>query len=169
MDAWAELHDLFDTDDSRVLYDIHLTGLDARGLAAGFAFVRGRSVVTPDAEFWHVEADRGLRVSDYTDAAGMVAAGVCEEFHVLAPGLRFRETTLPDLGLRVSPGELTFDYRMGPEWGRPELLALFEMLSQLIAATGGRVRLGTSLATSDDLFARHFEAYRRTAAGPPGG
>ena len=124
------------------LYDIRLFGLDEQGLAAAFEFVRSRSAINPDAMFWHNGLDHEQPVADYPDVASLVLKGVAEPFHVLAPGLQFADTVIPDLGVFVWQDELTFDYRMGPEWGRPQLLALFELLCQLMILTGGRVGLG---------------------------
>lgn len=158
MDAWERLRWLFDTDDG-ALYQIRLTGLEEAGVVAGFEFVRSRSAVTPDALFWHTGLERDERVAGYPDAARLVARGVAEPFHVLAPGLEFVGAVIPDLGVYVWPDELTLDYRMGPEWGRPQLIALFELLRQL-AAAGGRVELGSGAgAAVSRQFAGELEAY----------
>jgi hypothetical protein len=141
MDAWDRLRRLFDTDDGG-LYDIRIAGLDEAGVAAGFEFLRSRSTVTPDAIFWHTGLERDERVADYPDAAQLVARRVAEPFCVLARGLTFADAVIPDLSVFVWPNELTLDYRMGSEWDRPQLLALFELLRQLAALTGGQVSLG---------------------------
>lgn len=58
------------------------------------------------------------------------------------------------------PDEITLDYRKGPEWGRPQLVALFELLRQLAAATGGRVSLGKHvLPHVDAQFVGEWEVY----------
>jgi hypothetical protein len=159
MDAWDRLRWLFDTDDG-ALYDIRLTSLDESGVAAAFEFVRSRSAVTPDALFWHTGLERDQRVADYPDAARLVVRGVADPFHVLAPGLEFAGTVIPDLGVFVWPDEVTLDYRMGPEWGRPQLLALFELLRQLAAMTGGSVSLGRHvLPNVDAQFVSEWQAY----------
>ncbi len=160
MDAWERLRWLFDTDDGG-LYDIRLAELDEPGVAAAFEFIRARSAVSPDALFWHTGLERDQRVADYPDAARLVARGVAEPFHVLAPGLEFAGAVIPDLGVFVWPDEVTLDYRMGPEWGPPQLVALFELLRQLVAVAGGRVSLGRhALRHVDALFAGEWEAYR---------
>ena len=167
MDAWDRLRWLFDTDDGG-LYDIELTGLDVRGLVAAFEFVRSRSKVTPDATFWHTELGRDEPVADYPDAARLVACGVAEAFQVLASGLEFRGAVIPDLGVFVSPGELTFDYRMSPDWGRPQLLALFELLRQLVDTAGGQVRFGWHTAPEvSRLILGEWEAYCVGRGTPP--
>ena len=159
MSTWDRLRRLFDTDDGG-LYDIRLTGLDERGLVAAFEFVRSRSPVTPDAHFWHTKLELDQRVADYPNAAELVVSGVAEPFHVGASDLRFRGTMLPHLGVYLLPDELAFDYRMGPEWGEPQLFALFELLRQLADLTGGQVSLGRHvLGPVNVLFVREWKAY----------
>ncbi len=170
MDAWDRLGWLFDTDDGG-LYDIRLMGLNESGLAAVLDFVRSRSAVSPDALFWHKRLECDQRVADYHDAARLVARGVAEPFHVLAPGLAFAGAVIPDLGVFVWTDEVTFDYRMGPEWGRPQLLGLFELLRQLAAMTGGQVSLGQHVPPQVDAqFVNEWQAYcaSRVACADPG-
>ena len=164
MDAWDRLRSMFDTDDGG-LYDIRLTGLDEPGLEMAFDFVRSRSSINPHSFLWHLELGRDVRVVDYPDAARLVARSVASPFHVLAQGLSFDGTVIPDLGMFLWPDEVTFDYRMGPDWGTPQLFALFELLRQVAAATGGRVGLGQHvLPHPGSLFVDEWEAY---CAGSP--
>jgi hypothetical protein len=129
-------------------------------VAAAFEFLWSRSAVTPDARFWHTGLEQEQRVADYPDAARLVACGAAEPFHILAPGLEFAGAVIPDLGVFVWPDEVTLDYRMGPEWGRQQLLALFELLRQLAAVTGGRVSLGRHVAPHvDTQFVSEWQAY----------
>jgi hypothetical protein len=159
MDAWDRLHWLFDTDDG-ALYDIRLAGLDEAGVAAAFEFIRASAAVIPDALFWNTALAREEQVAVCPDAARLVACGLAEPFHLLAPGLEFAKAVIPDLGVFVWADEVTLDYRMGPEWDRPQLLALFELLRQLRAAAGGRVELGSGAGTAvNQQFAGELEAY----------
>jgi hypothetical protein len=137
LDAWDRLRWLFDTDDGG-LYDIRLSGLNEAGLVKAFYFIRSRANISPDALFWHTGLQQDQGVAEYPDAAQLVAQGVAEPFHVLASSLEFAGVVLPDLGVYLWPDEVTLDYRMGPEWARPQLLALFELLRQLTAVAGGR-------------------------------
>jgi hypothetical protein len=165
MDAWERLRWLFETDDG-ALYDIRLAGLDEAGVVAAFEFIRARSAVTSDACFWHKGLERDERVADYSDAARLVVRGEAEAFHLLAPGLKFAGVVLPDLGVFVWPDELTLDYRMGLEWG-PQLVALFELLRQLVTIAGGRVELGSGAgAAVTQQFVRELEAYSAGCANP---
>ncbi|MBL8794903.1 MAG: hypothetical protein JNM56_13425 [Planctomycetia bacterium] len=159
MDAWDRLRALFDTDDGG-LYDIRLTGLGEASLVAAFEFIRSRSKVTPDALFWHTTLQKDERVADHPDAPRLVAQGIAEPFHVLASSLEFAGAIIPDLGVFVWPDELTLDYRMGPEWDRPQLIALFELLRQLVAVSDGGVGLGRHVLPQVDAeFVREWRAY----------
>jgi hypothetical protein len=103
---------------------------------------------------------RDQRVADYPDAAKLVAEGVAEPFHVLAPGLEFAGAVLPDLGVFVWPDELTLDYRMGSEWDRPQLIGLFEFLRQLASIASGQVGLGRHVPPHVDVqFVGEWRAY----------
>ncbi len=159
MDAWDQLCCLFNTDDGG-LYDIRLSRLDEAALVKAFEFIRSHAKITPDALFWHTGLQQDQRVADYPDAARLVVQGVAEPFHVLAAGLEFANVVLPDLGVFLWPDEVTFDYRMGPEWDRPQLFALFELLRQLTAPAGGRVGLGRHvLPQVDAKFVGEWQAY----------
>ena len=162
MDAWDQLRKLFDTDDGG-LYDIRLAGLGEASLVVAFDFIRSRASVMADALFWHTGLQKDQRVADYPDAPRLVAQGTAEPFHVLASGLEFCGAVLPDLGVFVWPDELTLDYRMGPEWDRPQLIALFELLRQLVAVAGGHVGLGRHTLPRVD--AEFVGAWREYCAG----
>ncbi len=159
MDAWDRLCWLFDTDDGG-LYDIRLSGLDEPGLVKAFEFIRSRATITPNALFWHTGLQQDQRVAEYPDAARLVAQGVAEPLHVLASGIEFTGVALPALGVYLWPDEVTLDYRMGPEWARPQLCALFELLRQLATVAGGRVGLGRNeLPHVDAQFVGEWRAY----------
>ncbi len=161
MDAWDRLKWLFEVDDGG-LYDICLIDLDENRLVRAFDFVVKNSRITPDTRFWHREHDRECLVADYPDAPQLVARQTADAFHTLASGFTFGGVVLPDLGVFVWPDELTFDYRMGPEWGRAQLFVLFELLRQVVVVSGGRIRFGKD--THPDLhgaFVREWEDYCR--------
>jgi hypothetical protein len=164
MGVWKRLHFLFDTDDG-ALYPVRLTGLDADGVAAAFAFIRSRARLSPDTVFWHRGLDREERLIAYREPARLVAAGEAEPFHVLARGLSLGGVTLPDLGVFVWPEAITLDYRPGPAWGEPQVLALFELLRQLTAlAPGSRVRLEEHVRPAvERRFVEEWSQYCRSA------
>jgi hypothetical protein len=140
--VWRKLHNLFDTDDGS-LPVIRLTNLSPEGVASIFAFLRSRTTMDLTVLFWHRTLDREERLDAYPNPAQLVATGEADSFQVLARGLSFAGTTLPDLGVFVHPREVVLDYRMGPEWDEAKVLALFELLRQLVELDrGARVRLG---------------------------
>jgi hypothetical protein len=139
---WEELRFLFDTDDGS-LPDVRLTELTGDGLAAGYAFLRSQAQVSPGMAFWHRSQDRVEQLDDWPNPAQLVAAEEADEFHFLARNFGVRDVILPDLGVFVFRHELALDYRMGPEWDEPRLLALFELLRRLaVLDSRARVRLG---------------------------
>jgi hypothetical protein len=169
MSVWKRLHFLFDTDDG-ALYDVRLTELQAEDVAIAFDFLRSRAQMDLHATFWHRGLDREERLDAYSNPARLVADGVAEPFHVLAQGLSLRGVTLPDLGVFVWPDEITLDYFKGPAWGEPQVLALFELLRQLVAlAPGSRVHLCEhTLPKVDRLFVEAWSAYCQDVLENPG-
>ena len=165
MDVWKRLHFLFDLDDG-ALYDIRLTGLDAAGVATAFDFLRSRARVNLDAPFWHRGLDREEPLEAYPNPARLVAAQEADPFHWLTQGLSFGGVTVPDLGVFVWPDEVTLDYRKGPEWSEPQVLALFELLRQLVSLIpGSSVHLGKHVLPGlDRLFVETWSEYCQKVA-----
>lgn len=166
--VWKRLHRLFDTDDG-ALYPIRLTGLAAAGVSAAFQFIRSRAQITSDAVFWHRRLDREERIVDHPDPAHLVAANEADPFHVLARGLAFGGVALPDLGVFVWPDEITLDYRPGADWAEPQVLALFELLRQLVGVAPGRVRLAEHTPSRlERLFVEAWSGYCQRASAKAG-
>jgi hypothetical protein len=163
MNVWKKLRFLFDTDDGS-LPTVRVTELSGAGVVAVVDFLRSRAAVQAGAIFWHRARNRDERFDDHPDAAALVARGQADEFHFLASRLSFRGVVLPDLGVSVRPDEITLDYRMGKEWGEPQVLALFELLRQKAALDpGARVRLGHASARVERLFLDAWSEYCREA------
>jgi hypothetical protein len=164
MKVWKKLRFLFDTDDGS-LPEVRVTELSSGGLAAVVDFIRSRAAVNADTPFWHRALDREERLDAYSNAATLVAQGQADPFHFLASRLSFHGVVLPDLGVFVFPDEVALDYRMGNEWGEPQVLALFELLRRLAALdTGARVRLDRHVsARVERLFLDAWSEYCREA------
>ena len=129
---WAELHDLFDTDDGSLPeFRVCYSNVDAT--IVGYALLRTRAarVVSRDAHFWSAVHGEDRPVDSVPNAAALVVAGDAEPFHVVLGGIRGHASEIPDLGVFVFPDQLALDYRMGPAWGPAELEALFELLAEL--------------------------------------
>jgi hypothetical protein len=162
MNIWKKLRFLFDTDDGS-LPEVRVTELTSEGVAAVFDFIRSRAAVKADTLFWHRALNREERLDAHPDAATLVAEGQADAFHFLASGLSFHGVVLPDLGVFVCPDEVALDYRMGKEWGEPQMLALFELLRQLAALDpGARVRYDRHvLPKVEKLFLEAWSEYCR--------
>jgi hypothetical protein len=164
MDARKKLRFLFDTDDGS-LPDIRSAGLSPDGVASVFDLIRSRAALNPDAAFWHRTLDREEPLDARRNPAGMVVSGEAEPFHVLASGITAGAAVLPDLGVFVFPDEVVLGYRMGPEWGEPELGVLCELLRGLTAvAPEARIKLDEHvLPEVERLFLDVRAAYCQTA------
>jgi hypothetical protein len=64
--------------------------------------------------------------------AALVDSGEIDPFHVVLRNVCCgSDVTIPDLGVFVFPDSLTIDYRMGADWGEPQIDSLLKLLSQL--------------------------------------
>jgi len=60
-------------------------------------------------------------------------AGQAESLQILLSGITRAGCRLPDLGVFVGLNELILDYRMGPDWGHPQIEGLMALLRDLRA------------------------------------
>jgi hypothetical protein len=65
------------------------------------------------------------------NAAALVMSREAEPFHVVFGGIATDGCEIPDLGVFVFHESLALDYRMGPEWGPPQLYSFFQLLMEL--------------------------------------
>lgn len=70
--------------------------------------------------------------------AAFVTSGEAESLQILLSGITCAGCCLPDLGVFVGLNELILDYRMGPDWGHPQIDGLIALLRDL-QALGGEV------------------------------
>ncbi|WP_250628169.1 hypothetical protein [Pinirhizobacter soli] len=70
--------------------------------------------------------------------AALVISGDAESIQILLNGITCAGCRLPDLGVFVGLNELILDYRMGPEWGGPQIDGLIALLRDL-QTLGGEV------------------------------
>lgn len=159
MGVWDKLRFLFETDDSS-LPEVRLTELTSEGVAAIYAFICSRAEVS-DTSFWHKSLDRDESIKAYPNAAQLLATNEAEPFHFLAYSLNLDGVVLPDLGVFVFQDEITLDYRMGPDWDEPRVLALFELMRQLAALDQhARIRLDEhTLPEVEKLFLASWSEY----------
>ncbi|ROU05095.1 hypothetical protein [Lysobacter enzymogenes] len=79
---------------------------------------------------WNLIHDREEPYRSPQDAR-RVASGELAAFHRLLRAAQVDGCVLPDLGVFVSGEELILDYRMGPQWGESEIVALLRLLARL--------------------------------------
>lgn len=163
--AWAELHDLFETDDGS-LPEIRVDFAAPDALVAGYAVLRARAarIVSEAPTFWSIEAEERA-LDSVPNAAELVVSGDAEPFHVVLGGLDVGGVELPDLGVFVTPDQIALDYRMGPAWGPAQLGALFELLRELVRADPA-ARLTLEEGVRSEVRARFDAAWRRWTERP---
>ena len=161
---WDEVHDLFDTDDGS-LPEIRVDYTNARAMVRGYAFLRARAsrIVPENAAFWSKTHAEERPIDSVSSAAGLVASGKADAFHVLLAGIQVNGVAIPDLGVFVFPDQLALDYRMGPSWGPAEVEALFQLLAEL-TAFDSRATLSHHLGPTPEAGARFQEAWHRHCA-----
>ncbi|MBX7105944.1 MAG: hypothetical protein K1X57_17815 [Gemmataceae bacterium] len=125
---WDEAGVCFDTDDGS-LPGIEVDKLSPAGVSAVYAMLRRRSRLVGDPpEFWSRTHEGSVPVDSVPDAAGLVAAGEAEAFHLCIGGVVAGGVELPVLGVFVWPGCVELDYRMGREWGPAQVAGFFALL-----------------------------------------
>ena len=130
---WQQVGECFDTDDGS-LPGIMIDKLSPEGVAAVYAMLRQRSRMATDSpEFWSRVNDVSLPIDSVPNAAALVAAGKAEPFHHCITGVIATGVELPMLGLFVWPNALELDYRMGRDWGPPQIAGFFELLRDCCA------------------------------------
>jgi hypothetical protein len=131
---WAELHDLFDTDDGS-LPEVRVAYSDPKATIAGYNLLRKRAsrIVTDNPSFWSKTEKEERPVDSVSNAAVLVVSGEAEAFHLVLGGIQLGGGAIPDIGVFVFPDQLCLDYRMGTAWGPHELEAFFALLAELTA------------------------------------
>lgn len=163
--AWHELQALFARDDGS-LPDIEIRHVSPQGLAAMYAFIRARSTIVTEAlSFWSEIAKRETPLDVVPNVAELVVSGQAVPCHFVVRGLSFHDTVIPDLGVFIFQQQIALDYRMGPEWGPRQLLALFELLRSLLTLDmHATVTLPDAVVPAlQRKFQRAFARYRQQA------
>jgi hypothetical protein len=137
MNLWEEVRDCFDTDDGS-LPGIFVTGLSPGGMSAVYSMLRRSRLMGDDPPaFWSRTREQPLGVDGVPDAARLVSAGEAEPFHHCVAGLVAGGVELPVLGVFVWGDAVELDFRMGPEWGPPQVAGFFEILWDCCALDPG--------------------------------
>ena len=162
---WDNLHDMFDTDDGS-LPEIHLANLSGASIVNIWTYLRSSAYgVNAGASFWHEAKGEDIGIDDVPNAAEFVRRGEVDSFHVVLRGISIGGTTIPDLGVFVSPDAIYLDYRMGPEWRAAEVNSLFALLHHLQTMDQNAVITLPPRETADfrQRFAKAFAEYGKGA------
>ncbi|WP_442481561.1 hypothetical protein [Aeoliella sp. SH292] len=160
---WDQLHDQFDTDDGS-LPDVYVEYQKPEALVSAYLLLRDRAtaVVTERPDYWSTSLQQRLPLDTVPNASMLVLSGEAEPFHVVFGGITAKGVVIPDLGVFVFQECIALDYRMGSEWGPPELDAFFELLVELSALDPAcRVALDDGQPVSQASFNEAFHRFRR--------
>ena len=167
-ELWDEAGVCFDTNDGS-LPGIEVAKLSPAGVSAVYAMLRRRSRLhNAPTELWNRTRDDAVPVDSVPDAAGLVAAGEAEAFHLCVEGLVAGGVELPVLGVFVYPDGVELDYRMGREWGPAQVAGFFELLRDCCALDPSAVVLPAECEGPPypDRFLRAWSAYKSRAEPP---
>jgi hypothetical protein len=131
-ELWSTIRGCFETDDGS-LPSIEVNGLSTTDVASIYSMLRKQSRLwNEDAVYWDVERQAEVPVDSVENAAALVGQGRAEPFHLCLSDLAVSDALLPDIGVFVFSDSIELDYRMGPEWTRDRVAALFELLCQIV-------------------------------------
>ena len=130
MSPWQRVKHLFEYDDGS-LPDIFVKNLSAEDIVVVYEWVMSQCTIIGNPTLWSLEAKSNVAIRELPCPARSLVQGKVEGFHHSLEGLCIGEVELPALAIFVDICGITFDYRMGSEWGEREVLALFEFLRRL--------------------------------------
>lgn|GEM_PF-680203 len=128
---WIQLHRLFESDDGSLpgIYIESLAGsqvVELYGKAMAQAGILNEPTLLSKGAF----SDAPARL--LPPPANLVVEGKAEPFRYGLTNLKIGTITLPDLTIHVKSNAVSFDYRMGTQWGPLEVEALFAFLWNLV-------------------------------------
>lgn len=130
MNPWPRVKHLFERDDGS-LPDIFVENLSPDEIVVVYEWLLSQCTIAGDPTLWSLEAEQDVPIREVPyPARAFVQRKVASFRHCLA-SLVVGKVELPTLSVCVEPEGVSFDYRMGSEWGEREVLALFELLRQL--------------------------------------
>jgi hypothetical protein len=99
-----------------------------RKIASLFSITKN---IFDDPAAWSIEEGREVPLKELDDPASLVVQGKTEPFRHGLDQLKIDGVKLPVLTICVEPDSLSFDYRMGSDWGRYEVSKSVSTLSVL--------------------------------------
>lgn len=134
---WDQLGHLFRDDsgeDNGTLPDILIQNLTSAEVGQIYSWVRRISSpwsAQGRPTLWHRDLQSDMPIDELVDPAQLVDLGFVDPFCHLNTGLTMNGILIPDLSIGIYSNQVRFDYEVGPEWGPPQLQALFEFLLEI--------------------------------------
>jgi hypothetical protein len=123
-----DIFNLFQADDGS-LPDIFVTNLTTEQVETAYAWVLSHSTVSGKLLTCDILGKEEFEIP-YKDAATHFNLSNTQTIRFSLEGLHFNGSNLSGLTIALEEkGELSFDYRMGPEWDEACITAFFELLS----------------------------------------
>ena len=132
-----DLSRYFETNDGS-LPEIEVDFISKESIHRAFAYLfelGAENVTANGCYLWMHRESRDMPFSGPEDAQ-LVTSGLSASFHVVLDSIEVGGNKLPALGVLVDPNSLVIDYRMGPDWSRQNIGALFNLLKSFINLGG---------------------------------
>ena len=131
---WNRLRHLFECDDGS-LPEIRIAPLSDEEIVEIYEWVLSIAKLESDnrASAWSIKEQRDIPLKQIDRPAKKFVDGELQPFHHLLSDLKIGGLEIPELGIFVGSQQLSFDYRMGAEWGPSEVDALLVFLKAIHA------------------------------------
>ncbi|MCC5085434.1 hypothetical protein [Xanthomonas campestris] len=116
--------------------EVKFPNRSAVSVAFKHLYDRGARNVTVNGGYVWIKETQSEKPFGGPEDAVLVASGAAEAFHVVLGGIAGTDCPIPDLGVFVFTDSLALDYRMGSDWGPPEIQSWLELLRQLLGLGG---------------------------------
>ncbi len=110
-------------------------------------------------ELWSHDAEDNLPYEDVDNPAQKFVDGKLSIFHICLDKLVIEDVEIPQLGVFVEPQRIAFDYRMGKQWGKKEVNALFEFFYRIMQMAPAAVLFQADDGFADKPNGEFYEAF----------
>jgi len=162
--TWNRIWPLFENDDGS-LPDIFIEGLTDEQTVQIYNWVLDRSSIYGEPTLWSIVEEKDIPVREIENPAQMFIDRKVEPFRHGLDNLVIEKVELPGLSICVEAGGVSFDYRMGADWTKSCVEALFKFLSML-KSIGPNARVFQAdeggHESPNSLFEEAFQEYMKT-------
>jgi len=127
----AGVRQLFERDDGS-LPDIHVCNLTSEQIVLIYEWLMSQCSIARDPTLWNIALDQDVPIRETSQPARAFVSGTVASFRHCLANLSIDGVALPELSVCLEDGGLSFDYRMGPEWGDSEVQALLELFTRIM-------------------------------------